>query len=146
MPGSRIYVVNSTALITAVERQFKTLAFPPIEVRAAINVMGATEKGKVMLMKNMDFKDGKWCNWDKAYAVSYSKAIHPAMSPGADLDAMNRDAFQKIAESLQVLRKETPKIIDLFDWVRHEITFATTESVYGPMNPFKDPNIESAFW
>ncbi|CZR51358.1 related to cytochrome P450 7A1 [Phialocephala subalpina] len=108
LPGTRMYVVNSTALITTVQRQFITLAFPPIETRAAINVMGASEAGKAMLMKNLDPKER---NWDKGYAASYAKAIHPAMSPGPGLDAMNRVAILKIAESLDTLRGQTPQII-----------------------------------
>lgn len=115
MPDTRIYVVNSAALITAVQRQFMTLAFPPIEVRAAINVMGGSDAAKTILTKNMDPKEG---DWDSAYAVSYSKAIHPAMSPGAGLDAMNRVVIQKLAESLETLKTETPKVVELFDWVR----------------------------
>lgn len=31
-------------------------------------------------------------------------------------------------------------------WVQHEITVATTECVYGPSNPYRDSEIEKAFW
>lgn len=138
-----MYVVNSTALITAVQRQFMTIAFAPIETKAAINVMGASEAGKAMLLENSDPKTGKW---DEGYAVSYSKAIHPAMSLGDGLDTLNRAAIRQIAESMQNLRKETPQVVELFTWVRHQVSDCTAEAVYGPLNPFRDSNVEEAFW
>jgi hypothetical protein len=36
--------------------------------------------------------------------------------------------------------------VKLFEFVRREITLATTDSVYGPENPFKNPEIGEAFW
>ncbi|KAF1962610.1 hypothetical protein CC80DRAFT_542916 [Byssothecium circinans] len=38
MPGSRIYVVNSPALISAVQRQYKALAFMPLVAKASVKV------------------------------------------------------------------------------------------------------------
>ncbi|KAI0157816.1 putative cytochrome P450 [Xylariaceae sp. FL1272] len=38
------------------------------------------------------------------------------------------------------------KNINLYEWLRIVITTATTRSVYGPMNPYEDPNIIDAFW
>lgn len=145
MPGTRLYVVNSTALITAVQRQSMTIAFAPIEVKAAINLTGATEAGKSVLMQNIDSLQG---NEDETYVVSYGKAVHLVLSPGANLDAMSRAVFRTISESLENVKSEseTPIEIELFDWVRREISVATAESVYGPMNPFRYPDVEAAFW
>ncbi|KAI6351420.1 hypothetical protein MCOR25_009939 [Pyricularia grisea] len=39
-----------------------------------------------------------------------------------------------------------PQTFQLFEWVRHEILIATTESVYGPNNPFRDPSMEKAWY
>ncbi|KAH8600689.1 cytochrome P450 [Bisporella sp. PMI_857] len=143
LPGSRIYVVNSTALITAVQRQPAILAFPPIEVRAVVNAMGASKTAEAILNKDLDPKDG---NWGNAFAVTFSKAIHPALSPGANLDAMNRAAIQNVAEIVERLASRPTKHVKLFEWAVHELSIATTDAVYGPMNPFKDPAVEAAFW
>jgi hypothetical protein len=62
---------------------------------------------------------------------------------------MKRIAIQNIAASCDKLdsRAGTPPVrIKLMQWLRHEITMATSNSVYGPMNPFKDPMIEAGFW
>jgi hypothetical protein len=31
-------------------------------------------------------------------------------------------------------------------WLRNTITIATTNSVYGPQNPYKDQSVQDAFW
>ncbi|KAL8746543.1 MAG: hypothetical protein Q9190_001461 [Brigantiaea leucoxantha] len=35
--------------------------------------------------------------------------------------------------------------IDLWNWVQHTICIITTDSVYGPQNPYRDPQVENAF-
>ncbi|KAK8043257.1 cytochrome P450 [Apiospora phragmitis] len=36
--------------------------------------------------------------------------------------------------------------VELFAWVCREIFLATTNSIYGPMNPFRDPRVEQAWY
>ena len=138
--GSRIYVINSTDLIPAVQRQVRILDFAAVEARAAVNVMGATTAGKTILNMN---RNGVG---EHSYAIEFDKAIHPAVTPGADLDAMNRLAAQKVSEFLDTLAGETPEVMKLFDWVQNSIGWATSEAVYGPSNPFKDSQLLAAFW
>jgi len=51
---------------------------------------------------------------------------------------------EKIAVALVGVKEE--RVSGLFEFIRHKITLATTESVYGPHNPFKDIEIEKSFW
>ncbi|KAL8629938.1 hypothetical protein Q9189_004375 [Teloschistes chrysophthalmus] len=73
--------------------------------------------------------------------------MRSALAPGAGIDGMNRVMFQNLAGSLERLRLTDgqPTRIGLAEWTRHEITLATTNSVYGVHNPFKHPRIERAF-
>ncbi|KAF1849697.1 cytochrome P450 [Cucurbitaria berberidis CBS 394.84] len=139
LPGSRIYVVNSTNLITAIQRQPRVLDFAPIEAKAAINVMGATMAGKEILNQEREGV-GK-----HAYAIEFDKAIHPAVTPGPKLDAMNRLSVQKVAEFLENTASSQSQTLNLYGWVREHISWATTEAVYGPQNPFRDSEILDAF-
>ena len=70
------------------------------------------------------------------------------LAPGAAFDSMNRIMIQNIATSMNTLTSsgESCVKIRLFDWLRHCVTIATTNPVYGPQNPFKDPEIADAFW
>lgn len=138
LPGSRLYVVNATPLITAVQRQFKTLAFPPLEAKLAMSICGTSKTANDILSTNVNGDEGFW-----GYSITFYKAIHTPLSPGPELDAMNRVMAQKVATSIDRLEEN---IVNLFEFIRHEITLASTDSVYGPKNPFKTPAIEESFW
>ncbi|PVH98078.1 cytochrome P450 [Periconia macrospinosa] len=139
LPGSRIYVVNATDLIPVVQRQVRVLDFAPVETRAVINVLGATPAGKEIL--NLEREGvGK-----HAYAIEFDKAIHGAVTPGVHLDAMNRLAVRQVSQILNNLATKQHQTLKLYDWVRKEISRATTDAVYGPENPFKQPGILEAF-
>ena len=80
--------------------------------------------------------------------MDFHKSMGPSLAPGAGLDGMNRVMIQNVAASLQKLDRESGQgtRIGLVEWIRHEITIATSNAVYGPMNPFNDPKAEEAFW
>ena len=74
-------------------------------------------------------------------------ATHKAMMPGEGVDQMALVAAKVAATTLARLETDkTARQIDLWQWVQHEITKETTESVYGPMNPYQDHEIENGFW
>ena len=79
--------------------------------------------------------------------MDFNKAVYPALSPGPHLEAMNRIMIPSIKEAVDKLRMDGGgKRIVLGRWIRHELSRAITDSVYGPMNPFKDRAVEDAFW
>ena len=117
----------------------RVLDFAPVETRAAINAMGATKAGQEVL--NLEREGvGK-----HAYAIEFDKAIHSAVTPGVHLDAMNRHAVQKVVQFVEALASQQSQNIKLYDWVRMNISRATTDAVYGPGNPFRDPRVLDAF-
>ncbi|OAG04304.1 cytochrome P450 [Paraphaeosphaeria sporulosa] len=139
LPGARLYVINETSLIPSVQRQYKTLAFPPLQAKLAMNVCGSSQTANDILNTNVNGDEGFW-----GYSITHYKAIHPPLFPGPGLDAMNRVMAQKITTSLE--RIQSSEVFRLFDFVKREVTRATTDSVYGDQNPFRDPAIVEAFW
>lgn len=137
MPGSRIYVVNSTALIPVIQRQFRTLSFTAIESKLARDLMGVSKSTDEIISRNN--------TRDEGYLMTFPKYIHPAVSAGPGLDAMNRRSVEVLAESLDRWARTGPTMIKMFKWVRHELLMATTEGVYGPKNPYRDPAMEEAW-
>jgi hypothetical protein len=122
-----------------VQRQFKALAFPPIEAKLASSVCGSSKTANDILMTNVNGEEGHW-----GYSITFYRMIHTPLNPGPELDAMNRVMAQKVTASIDGLK--APKSVQLFEFIRKEITLATTDSVYGPENPFQDPAISEAFW
>lgn len=133
LPGSRMYVVNSPRLIPAVQRLYKTISFAAIEAATAANIFLVSGEGyKVISHGLME---------DSSYTGTFAAAIHPALKPGINLDSMNRVAAHTIAASLDELQAEGAKETTLFEWVRDEIILATSDAVYGPHNPLRDPEV-----
>lgn len=143
MPGTKMYVVTTPELIHAIQKQPKALAFPPIEAKFASMVCGSSAEAQKILMNNVNGDEGDWGLSMESYA-----AMRAALAPGPDLDKMNRVMIQNIATALDHLTASGDKHtkIGLAKWLRSSVTAATTNSVYGPHNPFKEQAVEDGFW
>ena len=144
MPGTKFYVVNTIELVGAIQRQPKTFAFPPLEAKAAMIICDSSKEANDILKTNVNGEEGDW-----GYSMEFYQSMHPALAPGQGLDGMNRVMIQNIAASIDKLkapRKGEATRIKLMEWLQHELTLATTNAVYGHMNPFQNPKIEKAFW
>ncbi|KAH7304100.1 cytochrome P450 [Stachybotrys elegans] len=137
MPGARLYVVNDTSLIAPIQSQPKTLSFAAVEARIAANLIGVNDATNKIIGSNLMSDDG--------YLLQYPKYVHSSLAAGPGLDAMNRKAMQVFTESLAKWTAQGDTPIKLFEWVRHELFVASSESVYGPKNPFRDPSLEGAW-
>lgn len=71
------------------------------------------------------------------------KFISRSLKPGLTVDDMNREMGISLCKVLEHLDSETN---DLWEFVRHAMTIATTDAIYGRMNPYRDPKVESGFW
>ncbi|KAK9415843.1 putative Cytochrome P450 [Seiridium unicorne] len=138
MPGSRIYVINAPQLLTSVQNQVRKLSFTAIEASIAANVIGVSKTTNDII--------GYDVTADGSYLTSFPKYVHSALSAGPGLDAMNRRSIQYITQSLDTWQKKGDTTVQLFEWVRHELLMASTEGVYGPKNPFRDPAMEKAWY
>lgn len=137
-----MYIVNCPDLIVSVQRSSATLQFAPFASEFTARICGISDEAAKVLKTNVNLEKG---NWGLYY--DSIKAIHGALIPGAGLEYMSRLMIRSVSRSLESLRTEQrAKRISLGDWLRHEITSATTEAVYGPDNPFRDSKVEDAFW
>lgn len=142
MPGTKMYIVTTPALIQSVQRQPKILAFPPIEAKFSYRVCGPSKEAHDILMKNVNGDEG-----NHGLSMESYEAMRGALVPGPNLDEMNRVMTQNIAASLDgLLPNGKPVKKSLARWLRDIVTIATTNSVYGPQNPYKDQSVQDAFW
>jgi len=133
----RIYVINASNLISAAQRQFRIIAFGPIEVKATVDIMGVSKVSQEILSADMVSDEG--C------IMSFSKAIHPVTAPGSALDEMNTKAVEIIAAKLDSQSIGGSTTIHIFEWIRDLTIIASTDAVYGPHNPFRDPAAVDAY-
>ncbi|KAJ8070583.1 hypothetical protein OCU04_000956 [Sclerotinia nivalis] len=139
MPGQRIYLINSLSLIPPLQRELRNIAFPPIEAQAAATVMGVGPAGNAIIGSDKMFEHD-------SYLSTFVPSTFPALSPGPGLDAINGAAIQYMSDSLEKLKENGPRTVELFSWVRRQLFMATTEAIYGPKNPFRDPTLERAWY
>lgn len=137
LPGTRMYVVNSTSLVSAVQRQYRSLSFAAIEAHAAAFICSISKPGTAIVQQGL--------MEDDSYTGKFASSIHPALTPGPNLDAMNRSAAETIASSLDKFQTSGSKNVTLYEWVRDEIVMATSDAVYGPHNPLRDPEVLKAW-
>ncbi len=138
-----MYVVTTPELIQAIQKQPKNLAFAPIEAMVAIKLCGSSTEAKKLVMTNVNGDEGDWGLLHDTYSMIYA-----TLKPGPELDAMNRAMIQNLAKALDDLRPPDGKRaqIKLAKWVCGCITAATTNSAYGPRNPFKSEDVVNGFW
>lgn len=138
-----MYVVTKPDLIQMIQKQYKVLAFPPVEAKFASTVCGVSQETQSLLLQNVNGDEG-----NHGLSMESHAAMRAALKPGSQIDEMNRVMVYEIAKSLDLLEpsKGTTRRINMYGWLRDAITTATTRSVYGPMNPYDDKTIADAFW
>ena len=73
--------------------------------------------------------------------------MHASLARGSDsLRSMSETMTQSLERLFSGLNCEEGEIMDLYRWTRHAVTIASTDAVYGPSNPFRDPLVEDGFW
>ncbi|KAF5005571.1 hypothetical protein FDECE_7978 [Fusarium decemcellulare] len=83
---------------------------------------------------------------DDSYLSTFVPPTQRALAPRPRLDAINSTAVLDIANSLAEPSAKGPTTVKLFPWVRREMSRATTESMYGPMNPIRDSSLQTAWY
>ncbi|KAI0204654.1 cytochrome P450 [Astrocystis sublimbata] len=125
LPFTRLYIITSTALIPAVQRQFKVLSFNPVQ--EALDIV----------QLNMDN--------DKGFIPGFLKAVSPTLT-GDMLNSLNeRTTNVLLAELDKVAGRGACSSVQMHQWIEEQITYATTDAIYGPHNPLRDPDNLSAW-
>lgn len=140
MPGGRVYVINSPDLVLAVQRQPKKVSFWFIEATFAVGMGGLSKEAAKALQDNIHGEDDK-----SSLVMDAMRVIHQDLMPSQGLDQMSLGAAQKFAASVDVLTKNGTVEIELWKWINHELVASITDGVYGPKNPYRNPDIIDAF-
>ncbi|EON98688.1 putative cytochrome p450 protein [Phaeoacremonium minimum UCRPA7] len=143
LPGQKMYVATTPELIQKVQKQHKTLAFPPVAAKFASKVCGTSREAQAILGVNVNGDEG-----DFGLSMESAAAIRNALKPGPLLDDLNHAMIQEITKALDLLEppRGQSREIGMYAWLRAAITTATTRSVYGPLNPYDDKSVADAFW
>ena len=141
--GKKIYVVTSPDLMVSIQRNWKKLQLVPLASSFTARISDLSPQAAKILMN-----DG---NLEKDDFGLYSEtltAIHTTLAFGGQgLEQMTRTAIKSVCASLDSLTTTTESVrLNLAKWLRHEITLASSEAIYGSANPLRDPKVEDGFW
>jgi len=131
-----IYVVNSTELIPPLQKQWLPISFASLAASGGATV-GLSKEGQKIVRQGLGTEQG--------FSETWPKYIMPAMSPGPDLDAINRKAIQVLAEYTEILRAQGTHRLPLRTWSRKVMVVATSEAIWGEKNPYRDPEVAEAW-
>lgn len=77
--------------------------------------------------------------------MGFGKKVAPATMPGRGLDALQRAAVTTLAGIVEDVAAEGSKVVDLHEFTRRGIFYATTDAMYGPHNPLRIPGNEETW-
>ena len=135
MVFTKSYLVTSPSILLSIQRNKKSLSFDPFISMTAERMVGIRGPTLELIREKQSGGQG------------LTQTIIHAMQPtliGAPLDRMNERMTRLLRPLVDELASTTT--IDLYGWCRHAITVASTNASYGPLNPYKDANIEESFW
>lgn len=119
----------------AVQRN-KSLKLDPLLDVTVRSFSGITDKKTLDLL--VDTTSG-----GQGFSQKLMHSLAPTMT-GKSLDQMNIRMVRYMTPLIDELGDKAP--FDLYRWCQDTITDASNDTMYGPMNPFKDKEISDAFW
>jgi hypothetical protein len=129
--------VNTAPLVAAVHKQHKALDFNPTMVEIIKDITGLNEDTYQVMTHGLASDDG--------FLLGFNRALQQAVAPGAGLDLMILNATQSFLNSLDTMRNGGARRVSMYSWIRGEVLVATTDAVYGPKNPFRDPAVATSW-
>ncbi|KAJ8064230.1 hypothetical protein OCU04_006578 [Sclerotinia nivalis] len=141
MINQDIHVVASPDLMPYLHRKHKAISLWQLEGRFTAQLAGLSESARDRLLANVFDSD------TPSLMLKGIKVIQAALSPVGGMRNMLQVAALATKNQLDDLATPAKNNrTDLWEWVRHELTIVTTESLYGVGNPYRDPKVEAGFW
>jgi len=132
---TKIYIITSPELMQAVQRN-RALRLDPLLDLSVRNMCGITDKKVLGLL--LDTSSG-----GEGLVQRVMHALAPRLV-GQSLDQINMRMVRRMTPLMDEMGDKSS--FDLYRWCQDAITTASTDAIYGPMNPFKDSIIADAFW
>ena len=134
---SKMYVVNSLPLISAIGKNSKNISFIPFVKMAAERLSGL---GPAALEQFDGHDDTPGVALETIHRVEHALL---SRSEAAELDSKMLVHLEELLVELQSSPQQPRKLLS---WIQHVITQASTRAVYGPLNPLRSDETEEAFW
>jgi hypothetical protein len=133
VPLHRLYVVNAPELIHAVQSRANALTLVPNLLDFGMLFSGVDAKSR-RILNGLGYHN----------ANPLTKATNKWLNSKSSLEAVTRTALGELVPMIRA-SFSPPNPIGLLETFRHALTLAMTGAIYGPGNPFYDPDIERSW-
>jgi len=141
MFGRNVYVVKSPELIYSIQRQPKSLSFWYFEAHFSAKLGGLSQAATEQIFRGLRPE-----STDHSVVIESLKGMKVALSPQGDLNRIVGESTKVMAAAVHDISQKHGTTLDLESFVRHEFMMGTTDAIYGALNPYRDPKVESGFW
>ncbi|KAB8251166.1 cytochrome P450 [Aspergillus flavus] len=134
---TKVYIIASPELVSAVRRSRNAMSFGPLFANVAENGGGINGRG-MQLLRDKEYGG-------QGVGQQTADSMHPALL-GSGLDQMNGKMIAVLKTIIDELASQPDNVVDLYEWCSHAVTVASTDAVYGPLNPYRSESNRRAFW
>ncbi|KAF2679764.1 cytochrome P450 [Lentithecium fluviatile CBS 122367] len=135
MPFQRLYVVNAAELIRIIQAKTNLGTFVPNLLDFGLLFSGVNKETQEFL-RSAAATQGN----------SFTVSVHKFLAQGPTLQVATRTAVDRLAASVRN-SFGLPRInqVGLLEIIRHDLMRALTGAIYGPENPYDDPEVEASW-
>lgn len=134
--------MNDARLASEIQRKPKTFSFDPFVILAAERLAGTTSHGLALIREDIHGD----CHVRGLVADSHER-FHKFLNSSSCLESMSCDMAANMAAALSNLASTSDSVVNLSQWMKRTISVASTNAVYGLLNPFAtDSRVYGAFW
>ncbi|KAI2368225.1 hypothetical protein LOY91_004559 [Ophidiomyces ophidiicola] len=133
----KLYVIKSASLVSKVQRLSKIISFDPVLRGLTHRMTGINGDGLKLLQETNVHGRG--------LQGALSRSMHSCLI-GPGVDKMNDSMLRHLKIAIDNITTSSNLPIDLHGWCRQVAIAASTESIWGELNPFKSVEVQDAFW
>ena len=123
------------------QRNPTKISFWRVEAAFTGKLAGLSSFAAKVLAENADGDNGQ-----PSYLREGMANVHTIMKPGEKLLTTTKAAIKEFASSIEPLGQKDTDQVELGTWVGDKIMASVTNSIFGPQNPYQDPEIAKGFW
>lgn len=133
MPFQRLYIVHAQGLIQTIQNKANAQTFIPNLLDFGMHFSGLNTESQHTLRKAFALKGN-----------GFTMSVHKYLLSGPTLKIATKAAVERLTASLpnNFVKHRSG---GLQEAVRHELMLALTGALYGPENPYNDPEIEASW-
>lgn len=141
IPGKKLYVVASPHLVSQVDHNAKAISFDPFLALFVQRIIAPSREAMCVISEGIDNKG------TPGFRQESMKTIHSNVSMGEALEGLTQSMLKSLIPQLRRPNVSEPdNKVQLFKWTKRVVSRASTDSVYGPQNPFHDDAVAESFW